>query len=70
MNQNDEPKTERVCEWCGGPILFPHEDKQRFCCREHSDAYYQAERRAAVKFFRASGQSVRREDDQQVAVGQ
>jgi hypothetical protein len=42
------------CEFCGGPMIRFHDD-QRFCCRAHSDAWFQAERREAVAYFRAAG---------------
>ena len=42
------------CEWCGAPFI-PHSSKDRFCCRQHSDAWFQAERRAAVRHYRAEG---------------
>jgi hypothetical protein len=67
MNEPNDLR-EHHCAWCGEPFV-PVVDGQKHCCRAHSDAYYAAERRAAVKFFRASGQSVKRKDEQ-VAVGQ
>jgi hypothetical protein len=42
------------CEWCQREWTPYHSD-DRFCCREHSDAFYQAERREAVEWYRAMG---------------
>jgi hypothetical protein len=39
------------CEWCGEPFN-PREAKQRFCCRDCSIAFYDEERREAVKLYR------------------
>jgi hypothetical protein len=42
-------------------------DRQRFCSRVCSDAWYQGERREAVEWYRACGMrpAIRREDQQQ-----
>lgn len=45
----------RACEWCSEPMLSLYMGRQRFCCRACSDAWYQAERRQAVAWFRESG---------------
>lgn len=42
------------CEWCAKQMT-PHVESQRFCTRDCSDAFYQAERHAAVEYFRACG---------------
>jgi hypothetical protein len=55
----------RNCEWCGGSIRWIHQDRQRFCRRECSDAFYMEERRQAVDWFRAMGMTVQREGKQQ-----
>jgi len=42
------------CEWCGSAMTL-HVEGQRFHSRECSDFFYQAERHAAVEYFRAQG---------------
>lgn len=39
------------CENCGAAFV-PSMGRQRFCCRTCSDAWFQRERREAVKAFR------------------
>jgi protein-arginine kinase activator protein McsA len=42
---------EKSCENCGNPFN-QYMDRQRFCCRVCSDAWFQNERRQAVEWFR------------------
>ena len=42
------------CEWCS-KAFFQLAASQRFCCREHSDAFFAAERKQAVEYFRSQG---------------
>jgi hypothetical protein len=49
------------CEWCNKPMrLWVY--GQRFCCRQCSDEFHLAERRAAMEFFRTQRMTVRREE--------
>jgi uncharacterized Zn ribbon protein len=41
----------KKCQQCDADF-FPYMGRQRFCCRECSDAWFQNERREAVKRFR------------------
>jgi len=43
--------SEKKCDQCSEPFV-PREAKQRFCCRACSVAWFQNERREAVKRFR------------------
>jgi len=70
-----EPMKLSFCEWCGGEMIT-HVEVQRFCTRDCSDAFYQAERQAAVEYFRACGlkpptqannQQAERRDERRVA---
>jgi hypothetical protein len=45
---------QRRCENCDKPML-PFVLRQRFCCRECSDQWFQLERQQAVKAFRENG---------------
>jgi hypothetical protein len=63
MNEPNDLRAEHRCAWCNEPFV-PVVDGQKHCCRAHSDAFYAAERRQAVEFFRASGQLVRREEEE------
>jgi hypothetical protein len=44
----------QFCQWCNREMT-PHVEGQRFCTRDCSDQFYQAERHAAVEYFRACG---------------
>jgi hypothetical protein len=48
----------RQCDYCGEPIQILWQGSQRFCCHEHSDAWFQEERRQAVEWFRQCGMIV------------
>jgi hypothetical protein len=43
----------KKCQQCGEDFV-PYMGRQRFCCRECSDTWFQNERREAVKRFRAT----------------
>jgi hypothetical protein len=43
--------SERRCEFCGA-AYEPYRDTQRFCCRTHSDAWFQRERKRGVELLR------------------
>ncbi len=43
--------TERRCDQCGGKFRS-RQHNQRFCCREHSDAWHNEERRRGVELLR------------------
>jgi len=45
----------KTCEQCSKPFP-PREAKQRFCCRECSVAWFQNERREAVRRYRQTEQ--------------
>jgi hypothetical protein len=51
------------CEWCQREMV-PYHSVGRFCCRQCSDLWFQAERRDAVAYFRAQGMrpTLRKED--------
>jgi hypothetical protein len=57
---------DKCCERCGKPML-PIMSRQRFCCRSCSDEWFQAERRQAVEWFRATGGTVSRDIDKETA---
>lgn len=42
---------QKKCQQCSGDFT-PYVGRQRFCCRECSDAWFQSERREAVEQFR------------------
>jgi hypothetical protein len=43
------------CEACQRAMVPYHPEHQRFCSRQCSDEFYQAERREAVEWYRAMG---------------
>jgi hypothetical protein len=43
------------CENCQRAMVPYHPDHQRFCSRACSDAWFQAERREALEWYRACG---------------
>jgi hypothetical protein len=45
----------KQCEQCGEPFVS-YVGRQRFCCRACSDAWFQNERREAVKQYRQQQQ--------------
>jgi hypothetical protein len=44
-----------ACEYCNRLIIHPFRGGQRFCCEACSDAWFAAERREAVEWYRACG---------------
>jgi hypothetical protein len=52
------------CENCGGEMI-PYHSVARFCSRRCSDAWFCAERREAVKWYRAAGMRPELRNDQQ-----